>query len=258
MRKITVRPGHWLEWKAGKAYLRGVARGGFDRITSAGRTRARQTEIFKDYFTTNYSASAKFDPRWFEGKQWWRRPGKPSASTPGSRLSYHETGEAIDIPEPDRTWWRKYGHYYGFIKDLVPGEKWHFQYIRSRDLSFWRKVKVNGTMNGATHRAVNRALGRLPKKSSSAKAQRTFWKAVQRQINRMMKGTKNWKPLVRDGYPGPKTIRGLQSSLRKVNPAIHRPAVDGSLGPQTVKAWQYALNARKWGRTRKQIDSPTA
>lgn len=130
----TVATGHWLDSEAADAYLRARRDGLPAGITSAGRTRAEQDRIFRQYYTTNYAASAKFDQRTYQGKKWWRRPGKPSAATPGSPAARHEKGLSLDLPAGGpREWMRANGHNYGWIKDLVSGEPWHFEYQAHKD-----------------------------------------------------------------------------------------------------------------------------
>ena len=63
-------------------------------VTSAYRTYAEQESLFRARFTTDYAASAKIDPRVWNGRTWWRRPGATSAATPGT--SNHGWGRAID------------------------------------------------------------------------------------------------------------------------------------------------------------------
>lgn len=130
----TVDSGHWLAPEAAYAYLRARRDGLPAGITSAGRTRAEQDRIFRLYYTTNYAASAKFDRRRYQGRYWWRRPGRPSAATPGSPAARHEKGLSLDLPAGGpREWMREHGHHYGWIKDLVRGEPWHFEYQESKD-----------------------------------------------------------------------------------------------------------------------------
>ena len=68
-----------------------------------------------------------------------------------------------------------------------------------------------------------------------------LWKSIQKRLN------KRGASLVPDGIPGPKTVRALQSDLRRINglPA-NRPKVTGRLDTSTIKAWQRSLNARKF------------
>lgn len=72
--------------------------GWYPTITSAGdayRSLVRQVDLFQRHFTTNYAASAKTDRRTWNGQTWWRRPGYPSAATPGT--SNHGKGVTVDV-----------------------------------------------------------------------------------------------------------------------------------------------------------------
>lgn len=229
----------WLRDDAGASYERMKVRGlPGGCLNDAGRTRAEQQALYDAWLRT--------------GK---RNP--PSVARPGTSL--HEKGNAIDVAEPARAWLHKRGKEHGFInpawakrRDMY--EPWHFEYYPAQDLYPWRRIKPDGLFGPETMMAVCRATGRRVKVPTTSKGERSFWKWVQREINRIMRGEKGWTPLVRDGYPGPLTARGLQRSLRKVN-RIHRPKVDGHIGPHTIECWQRSLNAGKWGRSKKQINA---
>lgn len=47
--------------------------------------------------------------------------------------SWHGEGLAADVDEPARSWLRFNGAAYGWAKDKVPGERWHFQYDPAND-----------------------------------------------------------------------------------------------------------------------------
>ena len=221
----------WLRDDAARSYEH-MKRLGMpkDCVSDAGRTYAEQAEMYRLY-----------------------REGKLPATAARPGTSLHETGIALDVAEPARTWVRQRGREHGWVKDKVRNEPWHMEYDPKLDRYPWRKVKVTKRLDSATYRAICRATGRRVTTPSTVKGKRSFWKRVQRTVNSIMRGTKGWKPLVIDGSPGPLTIRGVQSSLRKVN-RVHRPKVDGSLGPHTIACWQRALNAGKWGGTKRQIN----
>ena len=192
----------WLQEESALAYERAKAAGAPGKcINDAGRTRAEQQAL--------YDA--------------WLRTGKknpPSVARPGTSL--HEKGNAIDLAEPARAWFHKRGKYYGWFnpawakrRDMY--EPWHFEHDPKKDRSKFAKVKITRTLDKATCWAICRATGRPAITKPGPNGQKSFWKYVQRTINRIMKGAKGWEPLVRDGIPGPKTSRGLQQSLRKVN-----------------------------------------
>ena len=134
MRTTIVAPDRWLAEDAAASYLRARAAGVPAGITSAGRTSAEQEVLFRARYTTNYAASAKFDPREWQGITWWRRPGADAAAPPGAPYSRHETGRALDLPAGGaREWMRAHGAAYGWIGGLVKGEPWHFEYQPDRD-----------------------------------------------------------------------------------------------------------------------------
>lgn len=134
---------HWLESLAAASWFRmvgdGCPAGG---VTDAGRTQQEQVDVFLRYFTTSYAASAKHDPRVWGGVTYWRRPGRPSAATPGSVQARHTYGRALDLNGATKAWVRSHGHRYGWVKDLVRGEDWHMEYQPLRDVQLTRSVTV--------------------------------------------------------------------------------------------------------------------
>ena len=126
---------HWLDAPAAESWFRMVRDGCPPQgITDGGRTDAEQVAVFLKYFTTDYASSAKKDRRVWEGRAYWRRPGKPSAATPGSTQARHVSGRALDLNGSTKAWVRANGHRYGWIKDIVPGEDWHMEYQSHRDV----------------------------------------------------------------------------------------------------------------------------
>lgn len=129
---------HWLDAPAAESWFRCVRDGcPDDGITDAGRTQQEQITVFLKYFTTDFSSSAKFDPRGWNGRTYWRRKGMPSAATPGSPQARHTFGRALDLNNlggQTKAWMRANGYRYGWIKDLVAGEDWHFEYQPARDV----------------------------------------------------------------------------------------------------------------------------
>lgn len=107
----------WLEPAAAASYERMVEDGcpREDSITEAGRTNARQWELWNRYLRGELVATAAY---------------------PGT--SKHETGRAIDVNGPTRTWIRKHGHRYGWMRDRVAREPWHMEYEISRDTQLGR------------------------------------------------------------------------------------------------------------------------
>lgn len=128
---------HWLDAPAAASWNRMVRDGcPPEGITDAGRTLQEQVDVFLKYFTTNYATSARFDQRYWNGQNYWRRPGQPSAATPGSVQARHTFGRALDLNGPTKAWVRANGSRYGWIKDLVRGEDWHMEYLPARDVEF--------------------------------------------------------------------------------------------------------------------------
>lgn len=123
----------WLRDDAAAAYERalhaGMPRG---YLSDAGRTIAEQEVMFRRSYTDNYAASARFDRRWWSGRAWWRKPGAAAAAPPGALYAYHESGLAIDLAEPARSWLRARPEF-GFVKDTVKGEPWHMLYVPGTD-----------------------------------------------------------------------------------------------------------------------------
>lgn len=105
------KPG-WLIPAAAAAYERAKAAGmPGGSLSDAGRTNAEQWELWWKYKNGELAATAAY---------------------PGSDASYHEKGNAVDIAEPARTWLRAHQDY-GFVKDTVANEPWHFVYNRNND-----------------------------------------------------------------------------------------------------------------------------
>lgn len=108
---VTVAPRAWLAPGAAASYARARADGCPAGITSAGRTRAEQEALYADLLAGRRTASV---------------------AVPGT--SRHERGTALDLPaHGPREWMTAHGADHGWIKNLVPGEPWHFEYQASRD-----------------------------------------------------------------------------------------------------------------------------
>lgn len=134
MRQVTIAPGHWLAPDPAASYARMIRDGCPPGITSAGRTHDEQKRIFLSRYTPQATGTGRYgDVQWWNGVRYVRTSGPSSASAPGSARSLHERGDAIDVPEPARTWIRTHGAAYGWIHDTVPGEPWHMVYQPDRD-----------------------------------------------------------------------------------------------------------------------------
>lgn len=125
---------HWLAPAPAASYARMIRDGCPPTLTSAGRTHDEQKRIFLSRYTPQATGTGRYgDVQWWNGVRYVRTSGPSSASAPGSARSLHERGDAIDVPEPARTWVRTHGAAYGWIKDTVPGEPWHMVYQPDRD-----------------------------------------------------------------------------------------------------------------------------
>jgi len=107
MVKTSVGGGFWLEPSAADWYSAARLAGCPAGITEAGRSYARQVWLYG---------------RWRAGLL-----KAPSVARPGTSL--HETGLALDLPEPARSWMRANGARFGWVADRVPGEPWHFEFV---------------------------------------------------------------------------------------------------------------------------------
>ena len=130
----TVAPDYRLDSAAAASYQRARRDGLPAGITSALREHAEQRRLFLERYRPQATGSGPYgDVRWYRGKRYVRVSSAGSVAIPGSQWSRHEKGLSIDLPEPARAWMRAHGHRYGWIKDIVPGEPWHFEYQSARD-----------------------------------------------------------------------------------------------------------------------------
>jgi len=107
MTKVSIGGGFWLEASAADWYTAARLNGCPGGVTEAGRSYARQVWLYG---------------RWRAGLL-----KAPSVARPGTSL--HETGIALDLPEPARSWMRANGARFGWVADRVPGEPWHFEFV---------------------------------------------------------------------------------------------------------------------------------
>jgi hypothetical protein len=117
--------GQWLDAPAAASYLRAEAIGAPGGVTEAGRTRARQEYI---YNTWNAQKNWPLAAREFKGY----------AAVPGT--SKHEGGRALDLSGNAQTWFRIHGAEYGWTKDRVNKEPWHFEYESWNDKHYAETV----------------------------------------------------------------------------------------------------------------------
>ena len=130
----TVAPDRQLDAAAAASYQRARRDGLPAGITSALREHAEQRRLFLARYTPAATGGGPFgDVRRYQGRRYVRTSSAGSVAIPGSEWSRHERGLSLDLPEPARAWMRAHGHRYGWIKDVVPGEPWHFEYQAARD-----------------------------------------------------------------------------------------------------------------------------
>ena len=130
----TVAPDRQLDAAAAASYQRARRDGLPAGITSALREHAEQRRLFLERYRPQATGSGPYgDVRRYQGRRYVRTSSAGSVAIPGSQWSRHERGLSLDLPEPARAWMRAHGHRYGWIKDIVPGEPWHFEYQAVRD-----------------------------------------------------------------------------------------------------------------------------
>lgn len=205
---ITIAPGFELADAAAASYLRARAAGLPAGVTSAWRSPAEQEALFRARYTTNYAASAKFDPRKWAGRIWWRRPGADAAAPPGAPYSRHETGNALDLPRGGaREWMTAHGARYGWIGGLVAGEPWHFEYQEDRDESrSWFDMATIEELRAVVRAEVAAATATLTAAITEAarQAQVEVYRGASGQIVLVgPKGVKTFTPAEWKVYNGP-------------------------------------------------------
>lgn len=183
--------------------------------------------------------------------------GYPKAARPGD--SNHGWGLACDFASgvttygsQEHVWMDTVGRRHGWIplweslgRPRNKFEPWHWVYVASKDRYPFRKIAVTSKWDTATVFALQRALGRPVTSANSAAGEAALWRSIQRRLNTKLAGVKGFTALEVDGDPGARTIRALQTYLRRVL-IYGRPKVDGRLNAATLKALQRALNARKF------------
>lgn len=200
----AIGTGHWLSPPAAAAYLRMRAAGCPRAITDAGRTYREQEILYRMYLRGQLRATAA-------------RPG----------TSKHESGRALDLPEPARSWVRSNGAAFGWIKDTVRREPWHFEYIAAMDRrtsaparSTAESLAVTGVWGSATTKALQRKLGTPADGVISHQIRMRQNAAItSAQFDRSKKGSSMVRELQQmlglkdDGLCGPATIKALQRRM---------------------------------------------
>jgi hypothetical protein len=126
VKRTTIAKGHWLDAAPAASYKRARKAGLPAGITDAGRTNAEQWVLWRLFKAGKLAATAAY---------------------PGT--SKHEKGNALDLPGAAREWLRAHGDY-GFVKDRVRNEPWHFEYDASRDLFATPWTVTASVLNGRT------------------------------------------------------------------------------------------------------------
>lgn len=244
----TVAPGRSLEKRAAASYNRARRDGLPAGITSALREHAEQRALFLARYVTQAVGVGPFgDVRWHQGTRYVRVSSAGSVAIPGSEWSRHERGLSLDLPEPARAWMRKYGHRYGWVRDVVPGEPWHFEYDRSLDTK--KRLAIIPTFNAAVRREWQRQIGVTPDGALGTGS----ISRLQRLLNAKNGhgGFSLTRPLVVDGIDGARTWKAVQKLLnawaKRGEIALKRPLkVTGWRDPRTVQALRKSLNANLW------------
>lgn len=244
----TVAPGRQLEKAAAASYNRARRDGLPAGITSARRANAEQHNLFMSRYRAQETGSGTYgDVRWYQGVRYVRVSSAGSVAIPGSEWSRHERGLSLDLPEPARAWMRAHGHRYGWIKDLVPGEPWHFEYDRSLDTK--KRLAIIPTFNAAVRREWQRQIGVTADGIFGAGS----ISALQRLLNRKAGhgGFSLTRPLLVDGIDGARTWKAVQKLLNVWGDrgviGLKRPLkITGWRDPRTVLALRKSLNANLW------------
>ena len=122
----------WLYENAALSYFRmladGMPAGG---ITDAGRTYAEQQALWNAYLRGELVATAA-------------RPG----------TSKHESGRAMDLSGEARAWVRANGAKYGWMRDRVRNEPWHFEYEWANDSQIGRGDPRQTTAGKVPHMVI--------------------------------------------------------------------------------------------------------
>ena len=177
-------------------------------VTSATRSTAEQERIFLQRYRLQATGSGKYgDVKIYKGKRYVRHSAAGDVAVPGT--SRHESGLALDLPEPARSWVRKHGAEYGWIGGLVRGEPWHFEYQAGRDT---KRPKPKPAAKPVLRRGVTGDHVRM----------------LQRGLNETFP---TYSKLATDSSFGPATERVVREFQRRAG-----LAVNGIVGPATQAA----------------------
>lgn len=143
----------WLEAVAADSYARMIAAGCPGGVTDAGRDPQAQINLFLARYKPQATGSGPYgDVRHWRGTRYVRVSSAGPVGVPGT--SRHESGLALDLPEPARAWVRNHGAAYGWIGGIVKGEPWHFEYQAARDTKAPRPASNGRLAKGSTGPAV--------------------------------------------------------------------------------------------------------
>lgn len=229
-----------------KAGIALVATDGYRELSGH---RYAQREIFLARYEPRKTGGGTFgDVRWYNGVRYARIRGA-AAAIPGT--SNHGWGLAVDLGSGINVAFTAKNHLifaalakrhgWSNAEGRSVNEPWHWTYNPARDRYIWKSVKITGKLDKATIYSLQRALGRAVTAATTPAGQKALWKAVQKRLN------KRGAYLVPDGIPGDATWTAVQRDLRAINTSPeNRPAVTGKPNQHTIRAWQKALNAKKW------------
>lgn len=178
-------------------------------VTSATRSTAEQERIFLSRYRLQATGSGKFgDVKIYKGKRYVRHSAAGDVAVPGT--SRHESGRALDLPEPARAWVRKHGAAYGWIKDIVRGEPWHFEYQAGRDTKRPKpkapaKSALNRGDTGDRVRMLQRGMNETFPAYSKLATDSIFGAATEQVVREFQRRV----GLVVDGIVGPATQAAL-------------------------------------------------
>ena len=222
---------------------------------------ARLNAEFRRVFKRDLDINSAYRPRSVQELYWKNRgrSGWPkTTAVPGT--SVHGWALAVDIgglggfDTKEYAWLAKNAGRYGwwqptqYRKNGRYPEYWHWEYRSARDRYRRRNLKITRELDRRTVRAIGRATNRRIVTNTTTKG---FWIAVQKHVNKILKGRGGWTPLVIDGSPGPLTWDGIRRSLVAVN-RVHKPSKRASRA-RIIYCWQKALNAgksNKWSQKR--------
>jgi len=215
MARKNIDGAKWLNTDAADSYLRMRSAGCPAGVTDAGRDPQAQINLFLARYKPQATGSGPYgDVRHWRGTRYVRVSSAGPVAVPGT--SRHESGLALDLPEPARSWVTKNGAKFGWIAGIVKGEPWHFEYQAARD-TMKPKPAANDSLP-LRKGSVGPRVGRL-----QAGLRKTF-PAYAKSVN-----VKRGVLIAVDNIFGDQTDAWVREFQRRVG-----ITVDGIVGPVTV------------------------